>query len=171
MPAPVRKVASDERRGMISTTTTSWVVALLRTTRSPGQAVLRVTLAAVIFPHGAQHLLGWFGGYGFSGTIGWMGSIGIPAPLGALAIVVEFLAPLCLVIGLGARVAAAGIAGVMVGAAMTHLDQGFFMNWFGTMPAGAEGFEYHLLALAMAIAIVVGGAGSLSLDRTLARRR
>jgi putative oxidoreductase len=130
--------------------------------------VIRVTLAAVIFPHGAQHLLGWFGGYGFQGTVEWMASIGFPAPLAALAIVVEFVAPFALLIGMGGRVAALGITGLMLGAASTHLGNGFFMNWFGAHPAGVEGYEFHLLAIAMALAVVIKGSGAWSLDRVLA---
>ena len=143
---------------------------LLRTEASYSQALLRVTLGAVMFPHGAQHALGWFGGYGFGGTLGWMTeTLGFPAPLAALAIVTELLGSIALVLGLGGRIAALGIAGLMVGAASTHTSNGFFMNWFGTLPAGAEGFEYHLLALVIAIAVAVRGSGALSLDRALVR--
>ena len=143
---------------------------LLRTEASYSQTLLRVTLGAVMFPHGAQHALGWFGGYGFGGTFGWMTeTLGFPAPLAALAIVTELVGSIALVLGLGGRVAALGIAGLMVGAASTHVPNGFFMNWFGTLPAGVEGFEYHLLALVIAIAVVVRGSGALSLDRVLMR--
>lgn len=131
--------------------------------------IARAALGLVIFPHGAQHALGWFGGGGFSGTLAWMtGALGIPAPLGALAIVVELLAPLALLAGIGGRIAAAGIAGLMLVAAATHRANGFFMNWFGALPAGAEGFEYHLLALTLAVVVGLKGSGALSLDRRLA---
>src|SRR5687767_14477923 len=102
----------------------------LRTNNDRGAAVMRVALGAIMLPHGAQHLLGWFGGYGFSGTLEWMTSIGFPAPLAALAIVTEFVAPIALILGLGGRLAALGIAGIMAGATLTHLPNGFFMNWF-----------------------------------------
>ena len=133
--------------------------------------VIRVALGLVIFPHGAQHLLGWFGGYGFVETVGWMvGDLAIPLPLAVLAVVTEFFAPLALVLGVGGRVAGLGIVGLMGVAASTHAAHGFFMNWFGTLPAGAEGFEYHILALAMGLAVAVGGSGAYSLDRVIARK-
>lgn len=145
--------------------------AAVRTDPDVATALARWVLAIVIFPHGAQHLLGWFGGYGFAGTHAWMtGTLGFPAPLAALAIVTEFVAPLALVAGIGGRVAALGIAGLMVGAASTHLGSGFFMNWFGALPAGAEGYEYHLLALALAAVVVLRGSGAWSLDRHLSVR-
>jgi putative oxidoreductase len=141
---------------------------LLATTPDPALLVARLVLGTVIFPHGAQHALGWFGGYGFGGTLEWMtGTLGFPAVLAAPAIVVELLAPLALIVGLGGRLAALGIAGIMVGAASTHLGNGFFMNWFGSLPAGAEGFEYHLLAGALALVIALSGSGAWSLDRLL----
>ncbi len=141
---------------------------LLATDAVAAPAVARAVLGLVMFPHGAQHALGWFGGYGFAGTVGWMsGTLGIPAPLAALAIVTELLAPIALVLGFGGRLAALGIVGLMIGAATTHLANGFFMNWFGTQPAGSEGFEYHLLALGLAAVVVVAGSGALSVDRLL----
>ena len=139
---------------------------LLRTSPDAGATVARLVLALVILPHGAQHALGWFGGYGFGGTFGWMtGTLGIPAPLAGLAIVTELVAPLFLIAGLGGRIAALGIAGLMAVAASTHGANGFFMNWFGTLPAGTEGFEYHLLALGLATVVVIKGSGAWSLDR------
>ncbi len=143
--------------------------ALVTTRREPAPLVARLVLAGVIFPHGAQHALGWFGGYGFAGTLGWMtGTLGIPAPLAATAIVGELLAPIALVLGLGGRVAAAGILVLMLGAARTHAANGFFMNWFGAMQPGVEGYEYHLLALALSAVVVLEGSGALSLDRAIA---
>ena len=144
---------------------------LVETRSDYAPALARVVLGLVMFPHGAQHALGWFGGYGFQGTLHWMtDTIGFPAPLAALAIATELLAPFALVLGLGGRLAALGIAGLMLGAASTHLPNGFFMNWFGTMPAGTEGFEYHLIALALSGVVVLQGSGALSLDRILAGR-
>ena len=142
---------------------------LLATENDPAAALARATLGAVMLPHGAQHALGWFGGYGFAGTLGWMtGTLGIPAPLAALAITTELLAPVLLLLGLGGRLAAVGIAGLMLGAATTHLANGFFMNWFGTQKG--EGFEYHLLVIGLAVALMVKGGGRWSLDRTLGKR-
>ncbi len=144
---------------------------LLRTDQDYAQTLLRVALGVIMFPHGAQHFLGWFGGYGFGGTLGWMtNDLSFPAPLAGLAILTEFFAPFALVLGLGGRVAALGITGLMLGAASTHLEHGFFMNWFGALPAGAEGFEYHLLVIAIALAIVFKGSGAWSIDRALTTR-
>ena len=144
---------------------------LLTTTDESAPLVARLVLGLVMIPHGAQHALGWFGGYGFAGTLAWMtNDLGFPAPLAALAIVTELLAPFGLVLGLGGRLAALGIFGLMVGAASTHLPNGFFMNWFGTMPAGTEGVEYHLIALALSAVVVIKGSGALSLDALLAAR-
>ena len=145
---------------------------LLATPRESAPVVARLALAVVMFPHGAQHALGWFGGDGFAGTLGWMtDTAGFPAPLAALAIVVELLAPIALLLGLGGRLAAAGLFGLMLGAASTHVANGFFMNWFGALQSGAEGYEYHLLALALAAVVVIRGSGALSLDRVLVRDR
>jgi putative oxidoreductase len=142
---------------------------LLATDAAAAPAVARVALAVILFPHGAQHALGWFGGYGFAGTYQWMtATLGFPGPLAALAIVVELLAPLALLVGLGGRLAALGLFGLMVGAASTHLSDGFFMNWFGALKPGQEGFEYHLLVMALAAVVVLAGSGALSLDRRLA---
>jgi len=144
---------------------------LLRTTDLPGPALARLTLALVFFPHGAQHVLGWFGGYGFHGTLQWMtGTLGFPAPLAALALVTELAAPVALLAGLAGRVAALGVVGLMLGALSTHVANGFFMNWFGSLPAGQEGFEYHILALALAGTVALEGSGAWSLDRLLFAR-
>ena len=144
----------------------------LFTTRSdPGTLAGRLTLGAIMLPHGFQHALGLFGGYGFRGTLGWMtGTLGFPAPLAALAIVTELLAPFALIAGLGGRLASLGIIGIMAGAITTHAPNGFFMNWFGALPAGAEGFEYHLLAIGLGATVVLNGSGALSVDRWLANR-
>jgi putative oxidoreductase len=141
---------------------------LISTTNDSGPFIARLILGLVMFPHGAQHALGWFGGYGFGGTLGWMsGTLGFPAPLAALAIVTELVAPFLLVLGLGGRFAAVGLFGLMLGAASTHLGNGFFMNWVGAMPTGTEGFEYHLLALALSAIVAVKGSGAFSLDGRL----
>ncbi len=138
---------------------------LVSTSDDRTQALLRITLGAVMFPHGAQKALGLFGGYGFSGTMGFFtGTMGIPAPFAFLAIAAEFAGALGLIFGLFSRVAALGIASVMaVAIATVHAQNGFFMNWTGTQKG--EGFEYHLLALALSVAVLVRGSGAFSLDR------
>ncbi len=129
----------------------------------------RLALGLVIFPHGAQKLLGWFGGGGFGGTMGFFTeTLGIPAALALLVIAFEFFGSLALIVGALARPAAAAIGGIMmVAALMVHLPNGFFMNWTGAQ--GGEGFEYHILAAALALVVTIGGAGALSVDRSLAQ--
>jgi putative oxidoreductase len=145
--------------------------ALIATHKDPGAFVGRVVLGAIMLPHGFQHALGLFGGYGFAGTLGWMTkTLGFPAPLAALAIVTELVAPFLLLAGLGGRLASLGIVGIMAGAISTHAPNGFFMNWFGSLPAGGEGFEYHLLAIGLASVVALNGSGAFSLDRWLTSR-
>jgi len=143
---------------------------LLQTDDDRVMLALRLTLAVVIFPHGAQKVLGWFGGSGLAGTMGFLhGGLHLPAWLAVLDMVAEFAGPLGLAVGLLGRVAAAGISCVMAGAvALVHLPNGFFMNWTGQQKG--EGFEFHLLVFAIALAVTVRGSGAYSLDRLLARR-
>jgi putative oxidoreductase len=131
--------------------------------------IQRALLGAVIFPHGAQKLLGWFGGYGFEGTMGFFtGQMHLPAPVALLVILGEFFGSLLLVAGFGTRLAAFGISAIMLGAvATTHLQVGFFMNWFGAQQG--EGFEYHLLALALSVPLMIWGGGKYALDSTVQR--
>jgi putative oxidoreductase len=144
---------------------------LFRTPRDPVATIVRLTVALVLFPHGAQHVLGWFGGNGFHGTLGWMtGTLGFPAAFAVLALVTELAAPFALLLGAGGRLAALGVIGLMLGALSTHLANGFFMNWFGTLPAGSEGFEYHILVIALAAVVVLRGSGAWSVDGLLARQ-
>src|SRR5690349_12742445 len=143
---------------------------ILSTNADYGTLIARVTVGAILVPHGFQHALGLLGGYGFSGTLKWMTeTLGFPAPLAAIAIVTELIAPFALIFGIGGRVAALGIVGLMTGAVISHAQFGFFMNWFGALPSGTEGFEYHLLAIGLASAIVANGSGALSIDRVLSR--
>ena len=142
---------------------------LLGTRNSLSLAIVRLVLGLVMFPHGAQKMLGWFGGYGFSGTMGaFTHQMGIPAPLAFLAICAEFFGGLGLIVGFLSRIAAFGVLVTMAVAVLTaHLHNGFFMNWAGANKG--EGFEYHLLAIAMALAVIIGGAGAPSVDRALSR--
>jgi putative oxidoreductase len=127
----------------------------------------RVALGLVMLPHGLQKLFGWYGGPGWSGTIAGFEGMGIPAALAMLIIFGESLGSLGLIVGFATRLAAFGIAAVMIGAiVMVHANIGFFMNWTGT--AAGEGYEYHLLALALALPLVVKGGGRWSIDRAIA---
>jgi len=132
--------------------------------------IARLTLGGVMFPHGAQKMLGWFGGHGFSATMhAFTQQMHIPAPLAFLAIMAEFAGSLGLIFGCLSRVAAFGIATNMVVAIATvHAANGFFMNWSGQQKG--EGFEYHLLAIGLALIVMLYGAGRASLDGLIAGR-
>ena len=140
---------------------------LVATDDSASTAILRLVLGIVFFAHGAQKMLGWFGGFGFSGTMGFFtGTMHIPAPLAFLAIAAEFFGGLGLLLGFLTRIAAFGIAvNMVVAIATVHRAFGFFMNWNGTQKG--EGFEYHLLVLAMTTFLMIRGAGAFSLDRAI----
>jgi putative oxidoreductase len=141
---------------------------LLSTTDDAALTIARWILGAVFLAHGSQKLLGWFGGFGFRGTVNMFTSMGMPAALALLVILTEFFGGLALLAGLFTRVAALGIVGLMLGAiALVHFQNGFFMNWMGNQKG--EGFEFHLLAIALALALVIGGAGALSADRLLTK--
>jgi putative oxidoreductase len=141
---------------------------LLKTDDRLEPLLLRLFLGVVFFPHGAQKALGWFGGPGFAGTMGaFTQQMHIPKRLAFLAIAAEFAGPLGLILGLLTRLAAFGIfADMLVAVAMVHRKVGFFMNWTGTQKG--EGFEFHLLAIGMALALMIAGGGKLSADRALA---
>jgi putative oxidoreductase len=132
-------------------------------------ALLRIVLGVLFFVHGAQLTLGWFGGYGFHGTMQFFTqTMGIPAVFAFLAIMAQFLGGIGLLVGFLSRVAVLGIAAVMAVAVIkVHLANGLFMNWSGAQKG--EGFEYHLLVIAIAIVILVKGAGALSIDRAIAK--
>jgi putative oxidoreductase len=130
--------------------------------------LVRLALGVTFFMHGAQKMLGWFGGYGFHATMGtFTHYLGIPAPLAFLAICAEFFGGLGLLVGLLSRVAALGImVNMLVAIATVHHVNGFFMNWTGQQKG--EGFEFHILAIALAIIVLVKGSGAVSIDRAIA---
>jgi len=132
--------------------------------------ILRLTLGLVIFPHGAQKLLGWYGGFGFSGTMGFFTeTMHLPWIIGFLVIMGEFFGSLGLLAGLLTRFTAASLSVIMLGAIVTsHWPYGFFMNWFGKQQG--EGYEYHLLAIGIGLALLMTGGGRWSLDRAIADR-
>lgn len=140
---------------------------LYATDDSTATSILRLVLGAVFFAHGAQKMLGWFGGFGFAGTMNlFTGMMHIPAPLAFLAIAAEFFGGMGLILGFLTRIAAFGIGVNMLVAIMTvHRAFGFFMNWTGTQKG--EGFEFHLLVLAIVAFLMIRGAGAFSLDRVL----
>lgn len=144
--------------------------AFFDTDESWSGVILRVMLGIVMFPHGAQKLLGWFGGPGFAGTMAmFTDKMHIPAILAFLVIITESLGSLALIAGFLTRLAAFGITCIMVVAiAMVHWPNGLFMNWAGKQ--AGEGFEYHLLVIAMAVVLMIYGAGKWSIDGEIARR-
>ena len=142
---------------------------LVSTSNDYSMTVARLVLGVVFFAHGAQKMLGWFGGYGFTGTMNFFTHMmHIPAPFAFLAICAEFFGGLGLVVGFLSRIAAFGISVNMLVAIFTvHIHNGFFANWSGQQKG--EGFEYHLLALALLFLVMVKGAGALSVDRALSK--
>lgn len=136
---------------------------LLRTSANASLTVVRVLLALIMFPHGAQKMLGWFGGAGFSGTISFFeASLGIPPALTVLVIIAEFFAPLLLLVGLGTRFGALLLLCNMLGAMIiVNFDNGFF--WTN------QGYEFPLLIAGLSALLLIQGAGSMSLDANLSR--
>lgn len=128
---------------------------------------LRITAALVMFPHGAQKLMGWFGGYGFKGTMGYFTqTVGLPWVIGFLVIVLEVFGSLAILAGIGTRLWAIALGIVVIGIMFTaHIQNGFFMNWFGNQ--AGEGVEYFLLLLGIYISLAIGGSGKLSVDELL----
>ena len=132
--------------------------------------ILRLALGVVFFAHGAGKMMGWWGGVGFSGTMGFFSHyMHIPAPFAFLAICAEFFGGLGLIVGFLTRIAAFGLfCDMLVALLLVHIHNGFFMNWQGTKHA--EGFEFHILALAMLLFVLIRGAGAVSIDYLIARR-
>ena len=143
---------------------------LFRTSNDLTLTIARLMLALVFLGHGTQKMFGWFGGLGYSGTLTvFEDTMGIPPALTTMAMVAEVFGGLGLLVGLLTRIAAAGGMVVMIVAPLANgLYVRFFMNWTGRNPG--EGFEYHLLAIALILVVLVHGAGALSLDRHIALR-
>jgi putative oxidoreductase len=140
---------------------------LYATDDSTATSILRLVLGVVFFAHGAQKMLGWFGGFGFAGTMDFFtGMAHIPAPLAFLAIAAEFFGGMGLILGFLTRIAAFGIGvNMLVAIMIEHRAFGFFMNWTGTQKG--EGYEFHLLVLAIVAYLMIRGAGAFSVDRVL----
>ncbi len=140
------------------------------TDNSTTHLILRVILGGVIFFHGGQKLMGWFGGHGFDGTMGFFTTkIGVPAVIAFLVIIGESFGALGLITGFLTRLSAAGVAMIMLGAiTMVHWNNGIFMNWSGQQ--AGEGYEYHLLALGLAIPLILYGGGKFSVDQIIEKK-
>jgi putative oxidoreductase len=143
---------------------------LFKTDGTISGTILRVLLGIVIFPHGAQKLLGWFGGGGFTASMRWFeSSFHIPTIFALLAILAESVGAVALIAGFFTRIAALAISvNMLVAVALVHGKVGFFMNWGGT--AKGEGFEYHILAVAIGIALMIRGGGRWSVDGVIAKK-
>jgi putative oxidoreductase len=143
---------------------------LFQTEESWAGLILRLTLGLVMFPHGAQKLLGWYGGFGFSGTMGFFTeTMHLPWLVAFLVIIGESFGSVALLGGLLTRFTAASLGVIMLGAiSMVHLPHGFFMNWFGKQ--AGEGYEYQLLVIGIGLALLITGAGKWSVDKVIAER-
>jgi len=142
----------------------------LKTDDAWSSLILRIMMGIVMFPHGAQKLLGWFGGFGFSGTMGFFtDKMHIPAFIAFLVIIGESLGALALIAGFLTRFSAASLAIIMFGAiGLAHLPHGFFMNWYGNQ--AGEGYEYHLLVIAICTALTLTGGGKWSMDKMISEK-
>lgn len=132
--------------------------------------IARLTLGIILFPHGAQKMLGMFGGYGFSGTMGFFTeTMHLPWIIGFLVIIIEFIGAISLIFGFASRVWSALIIILFIGIIFTsHLDFGFFMNWFGNQKG--EGYEYHLLIIGLSLVTLVNGSGKYSADNLITKQ-
>jgi putative oxidoreductase len=140
---------------------------VLGTYPSWSHLVIRVALGVVFVAHGGQKVFGWFGGHGLRATVAAFEGMGIPASAAAFAAFVELFGGLAMLLGLLARPAAVGLIVIMlVAIAKVHAPHGFFLNFAGT-PGKGHGFEFNFALIAMALSILIGGAGVLSLDRAL----
>ncbi len=133
--------------------------------------LVRVALGLTILPHGMQKALGVLGGYGISGTLGFFQSIGIPVVIGFLAILAEFVGSIGLILGLGTRFMAGSLFISMTGALIMggHIHNGFFMNWY-MQPNTGEGYEYFIMVLGIALAVLIGGSGKFSVDNLISKK-
>ena len=138
-----------------------------KTNHSFAPLVIRLMLGLVMFPHGAQKLLGWFGGFGFPGTMNFFTeSVLLPWIIGFLVIMLEFFGAIALVAGAATRLVAGAYILLILGIVFTsHLQHVFFMNWYGSQ--AGEGYEYFLLMIGMAFSLLISGGGSYSVDQHL----
>jgi putative oxidoreductase len=132
--------------------------------------ITRLTIGLILLPHGAQKMLGIFGGYGFSGTMNFFtNTLHLPWLIGFFVIIIEFVGALCLIAGFASRVWSGLVIILFFGIIFTsHIDNGFFMNFFGTQKG--EGYEYHLLVIGLSLATLINGSGKYSVDESLSKR-
>jgi putative oxidoreductase len=139
-------------------------------TQSWSLLISRLALGAVILPHGMQKALGSFGGYGFEATLGAFTGMGMPMLLGVLVILAEFVGAIGVLLGAGTRFMAFSIFLTLGGAMFLggHVNNGFFMNWFGAQ--AGEGMEYFILVIGLSIALMIGGSGKFSVDNLISKK-
>ena len=131
--------------------------------------IARITLGLVIFPHGAQKILGIWGGHGLQPVMdAFQQWFGIPAFITALVAFAEFFGMIAILLGLFSRFMAGSFILVMMGAIYYVVHDHFFMNWYSEQRG--EGFEFHLLAIGLSLIIVIGGSGKFSIDRWLMKK-
>ena len=144
-----------------------WIHPLLKTRNESIYTILRISLGIVLLAHGLQKSLGWFGGYGYTGTMAYFtDTMGLPWVVAFLVILLETLGAILLLFGVGTRLIAISITFLAIGIIVTsHWEFGFFMNWGGNQ--NGKGFEYFVLWLAISISLIISGGGSMSFDRYL----
>lgn len=132
--------------------------------------VLRLTIGLIMFPHGAQKMLGWFGGPGFTKEMEHLTvHMHLPWIVSLLVILIEFFGAISLVIGFASRLWAIAFGVLFIGIILTaHLEHGFFMNWFGNQQG--EGYEYHLLVIGLCIALGLTGSGKYATDSLISKK-
>lgn len=133
--------------------------------------VLRAALVIVVFPHGAQKLFGWFGGYGFFGMMDYFTeTMGLPWIIGFLVIMLETIGAVALIAGFATRIISVFYIALALGIVFSsHIQNGFFMNWFGNQ--AGEGYEYFILWIGIATVLVITGGGRWSLDKMMWTRQ
>ncbi|MEO5783286.1 MAG: DoxX family protein [Ginsengibacter sp.] len=133
--------------------------------------VSRLTIGLIMFPHGAQKVLGWFGGYGFNGTMAYFTSstgYHLPWIITSLVIMIEFFGAISLIAGFASRLWAIAMIIIFIGMIFSgHSGNGFFMNWFGNQKG--EGYEYHLLVIGLSLATIINGSGKYSVDKIISK--
>src|SRR5436309_14620062 len=126
--------------------------------------MIRVVLGIILFAHGAQKVLGWYGGQGLKGTAAFFNSMGMPLLIAYLVCLLEFLSGIGLLIGFLARLCGLAVMAIMVGAIATvHLKHGFFLH-AELKPGQGHGVEYSLVLIAVALAVLIEGAVALWID-------
>ena len=133
--------------------------------------IARLALGIVLFPHGAQKLFGWFGGYGYTGTMGFLtGQVHLPYVVALLVIIIEFFGAIALISGFATRIAALAVIANFIGVvATTHANNAFFMNWSMEANKG-EGLEYFIFLFAVALISLIAGGGKASVDAALTEK-